>query len=296
MSKLQSKHFDQPDELISMPNLTGQIIAFGEVYIGRYVHQPGWSWSRDIKPMVGTPNCQYHHRGVVVSGKAKIMAEDGAQLVLGAGEVFDVPPGHDAYVIGDEPFITIDFHGARDWARPRTAGERILSSLLFTDIVGSTAMASRLGDAAWKDLLSEHYTRVRREFDRFRGYELKTTGDGFLALFDGASRAVQCAAAVCQAARQDGIDVRAGVHSGEVERYTDNVEGLAVHAAARIMALAGPGEVLVSASTVTLLEGAGMVFADAGEHELKGLAGLRRLYRLVVESENPLYSQTSPSM
>jgi len=105
------------------------------------------------------------------------------------------------------------------------------------------------------------------------------TGDGFLALFDGTARAVRCAAAICRVAREDGIEVRAGVHSGEVERYADDLRGVAVHAAARIAALAGPGDVLVSASTVALLEGSGLSFSDAGEHELRGLTGRRRIYR-----------------
>jgi class 3 adenylate cyclase len=162
-------------------------------------------------------------------------------------------------------------------------GGRVLTTLLFTDIVGSTALAARLGDSPWKALLAQHYDRVRLELERFRGEESKTTGDGFLALFDGTARAVQCAAAICQAARNDGLEVRVGVHSGEIERYPDSIQGLAVHIAARIMALAGPGEVLLSASTVALLEGSGLSFTDAGEHELKGLDGRRRLYRLVGE-------------
>jgi class 3 adenylate cyclase len=169
---------------------------------------------------------------------------------------------------------------ARDWARPTTAGDRVLVTLLLTDIVGSTAMAARLGDAAWKQLLARHYERVRLELDRFRGYEVNTTGDGILAMFDGTERAVRCAAAVGAAARQDGLEIRAGLHSGEVERSIDNVRGVTVHVAARIMALAGPGEVLLSSATVALLEGTDLAVIDAGEHEFKGLEGRRRVYRL----------------
>jgi class 3 adenylate cyclase len=174
----------------------------------------------------------------------------------------------------------IEFRGVRGWGRPALAGERVLATLLMTDIVGSTAIATRLGDAAWKELLARHADRVRLELDRFRGYEVEPTGDGVLALFDGAARAVRCAAAICRAVREDGIEVRAGIHSGEVERHTDGLRGVAVHATARIAALAGPSEVLASASTVTLLEGSGLSFTDAGEHELKGLTGRRQLYRL----------------
>lgn len=281
MGEIQTKRFDEPDEVVSLPNLTGQIVVLGELYVGRYVHQPGWRWSKDVKPLVGTPSCQYHHQGVVLSGYAQITTDDGGQRTMGPGEAFDVPPGHDGQVVGDEPFVTIEFRGVRDWAKPTAAGERVLATLLFTDIVGSTAIAARLGDTAWTDLKARHYDRVRLELERFRGYEIETTGDGFLAFFDGTARAVRCAAAICQVARNDGIEVRTGVHSGEVERHIDRVHGVAVHLAARITALAGPGEVLLSASTVALLEGSGLTFSDAGEHGLKGFEGRRRLYRLV---------------
>ena len=283
MSEIKSKHFDEPDEVVSLPNVTGQIVVLGEVSIGRHVHQPGFRWSKDIKPLVGTPSCLYHHQGVVLSGRIQWAMDNGARRTTGPGEAFDVPPGHDSWVVGDEPCVTLDFRGFRGWGRPASVGERVLVTLLVTDIVGSTALATRLGDAAWKDLLARHSDRVRVELDRFRGYEVKTTGDGFQALFDGAARAVRCAAAICRVVREDGIEVRVGVHSGEVERHIDALHGVAVHAATRIAALAGPGEVLVSASTVALLEGSGLSFSDAGEHELKGLTGRRRIFRLTGE-------------
>jgi class 3 adenylate cyclase len=281
MGELLSKRFDAPDESISHPKLQGQIVVLGETYIGRYIHRPGWRWSHDMRPLIGTPSCRYHHQGIAVSGQLHVVTDEGAQRIIGPGEAFNIPPGHDAWVVGDEPFISVEFLGARDWARPTTAGERVLATLLLTDIVGSTAIAARLGDSAWKQLLARHFDRVRLELDRYRGYEIKTTGDGLLALFDGTVRAVHCAAAICRAARQDGFEVRAGVHSGEVARHVDTVEGIAVHVTARIMALAGPSEVLLSAATASLLEGAGLSLEDAGEHELRGLEGRRRLYRLV---------------
>jgi class 3 adenylate cyclase len=160
---------------------------------------------------------------------------------------------------------------------------RVLTTLLFTDIVGSTAIAARVGDVVWMDLLTRHYDRVRLELEKYRGEESKTTGDGFLALFDGTARAVHCAAAICRAARKDGLEVRVGIHSGEVERYPESVEGVAVHMAARIMSLAGAGEVWLSSPTVAMLEGSGLNFSDAGEYELKGFDGPRRLYRLLVD-------------
>jgi class 3 adenylate cyclase len=146
--------------------------------------------------------------------------------------------------------------------------------------VGSTAAAVRLGDTRWKALLGRHSDRVRFELDRFRGLEIETTGDGFLVMFDGASRAVRCAAAIADAAEDDGLQVRAGVHSGEVEREAATLRGVAVHAATRIASLAQPGEVLVSDSSVALLEGSSLQLDDAGEHDLRGLPRRRRLYRL----------------
>jgi class 3 adenylate cyclase len=278
---LQSKRFDEPDELITLPLLTWQVVVLGEVYVARSVHEPGWRWSEHVKPVVGTPSCRHHHQGVVLSGQMEIETDAGARRRIGAGEAYDVPPGHDSWVVGDEPMVTIEFTGVRGWAKPTEAGERVVATLLVTDIVESTALAAELGDAAWKERLARHGDRVRVQLDRFRGFEVTTTGDGFLAMFDGAARAVRCAGAIRDAAREDGLRVRAGVHSGEIERAADNIRGVAVHAVTRIAALAEPGEVLVSAPAASLLEGSDLELEDAGEHELKGLPGRRRLHRLV---------------
>lgn len=280
MGKIQVKGFDQPDEIISVPGSVSNVVTLGDTYVAWSVAQPGWRWSKDVRPLVGTPSCLIHHQGVMLSGQMQISSEDGVQRTIGPQEAFDIQPGHDGWVVGEEPCIFIEFHGVREWGKPQL-GTRFLTTLLFTDIVGSTATAARLGDTAWKELLARHYHRVRLELERYRGEESKTTGDGFLALFDGTARAVYCAAAICKAARQDELEVRVGIHSGEVERYTDSVQGVAVHMAARILSLAGPGEVWVSASTVALLEGSGLNFSNAGEYELKGFEGPRRLYRLV---------------
>lgn len=280
MGELQAKNFSQPDERLRHPGLDVEIVVIGELYVGRYLHQPGWSWSRDMKPGIGTPSCEHHHQGYVISGALRIIMDNGAERTLVAGDVFEIPPGHDAEVVGNEPCSLLMFRGVRDWGRAPISGERVLTTILFTDIVGSTAHAASIGDAAWRRLLASHADRVRIQLDRFRGHEINTTGDGFLATFESPARAAHCAAAICRTAREDGLEVRTGVHSGEVERFTDNIQGLAVHAAARVAALAGPGEVLLSGSTVALLEGSGLEFDDAGTHELKGLPGPRRLYRL----------------
>ena len=281
MARLQSKRFDEPDELVTLPLVTVQVVLLGEAHVARLVHQPGWSWADHVKPVAGTPSCQHHHQGVVIEGEVEIETDTGARRILRAGEAFEVPPGHNARVIGDKPYVTIEFGGVYGWAKPTEAGERFVATLLVTDIVDSTKAAVRLGDAAWKQLLARHNEGVRIQLDRFRGVEVQTTGDGFLAFFDGAARAVRCAAAIRDGALQDGLQIRASVHSGEVERDAGNLRGVAVHAVTRIAALAKPGEVLVSAPTASLLEGAGLRLEDAGEHELKGLAGARRIYRLL---------------
>jgi pimeloyl-ACP methyl ester carboxylesterase len=159
------------------------------------------------------------------------------------------------------------------------ATDRVLASILFTDLVGSTEKARQLGDAAWSALVEAHDAAVRRQFTRFEGEEIDTAGDGFLALFDGPARAIRCGLSIGDALEPLGLDVRAGVHTGEVERPArDKPRGIAVHVGARIMSLAGAGEVLVSATTHDLVAGSGLEFEDRGEHVLKGIDGPRHVY------------------
>ena len=156
--------------------------------------------------------------------------------------------------------------------------DRLLATILFTDIVASTERASELGDNKWRALLDEHDRTVRTQLQQFRGREVKTTGDGFLATFDGPARAVRCARAIAGRARDLGIEIRAGLHTGEVEVRGEDVGGIAVHAAARVMAEAGPSEVLVSNTVKDLVAGSGIEFADRGMHALKGVPGEWALY------------------
>ena len=169
-----------------------------------------------------------------------------------------------------EQFIT----GAR--SEPRS--ERILATVLFTDIAGSTTRASQLGDERWREVLDRHNHVVARQLDRFRGRQVKTTGDGVLATFDGPARAIACACAIRDGARQLGIGVRAGIHTGEIELVGSDVAGLAVHIGQRISSLAHNGEVLVSRTVVDLVVGSGIRFSDRGEHELKGVPGRWQLH------------------
>jgi class 3 adenylate cyclase/pimeloyl-ACP methyl ester carboxylesterase len=156
--------------------------------------------------------------------------------------------------------------------------DRVLATVLFTDVVGSTQRAVELGDARWKELLERHSAAVRALLARYRGTEVKTMGDGFLATFDGAARAVRCAQGICEAVKPLGLEVRAGCHTGEIELAGSDVGGIAVHIGARVGALAGPSEVLVSSTVKDLVAGSGLSFADRGEHELKGVPGSWRLY------------------
>ena len=166
-------------------------------------------------------------------------------------------------------------------ARSAVVDERILATLLFTDIVGSTEKAAAMGDRRWHEVIASYYGNVRRCVERFRGREVSTEGDGFIARFDGPARAVSCARAIREGAHGLGIEVRAGVHTGEIEVAGDDVRGIAVHVGARVGALASASEVLVSSTVKDLTAGSGLVFEGAGEHELKGVPDRWRLYRVV---------------
>ena len=163
--------------------------------------------------------------------------------------------------------------------RPAPASDRILATILFTDLVGSTERVESLGDVAWASLLGSHHEVVRRQLTRFSGEEVDTAGDGFLALFDGPARAIRCALEIREGLHVLGLDMRAGVHTGEVERRAgDKPRGIAIHVGARIMSSAGAGDVLVSSMTRDLVAGSGLEFEDRGEQELKGIEGTRRVF------------------
>jgi class 3 adenylate cyclase len=159
--------------------------------------------------------------------------------------------------------------------------DRVLATVMFTDIVGSTARATDLRDRAWKHLVEEHHSIVRTLLGRYRGIEVDPAGDGFFATFDGPARAIRCASAICRAVRAIDIEVRAGVHTGEVEMINDKVGGVAVVTGSRIAALAAPSEVLVSQTVKDLVAGSGLMFENAGEYELKGIPDRWHLYRAI---------------
>jgi len=281
MGAIRRKSFEDPDGLRELPLLTVSLARIGSHTIGRGVVQPGWHWSEHLAPVMRTESCPVHHVQVLLSGRFAVRMDDGEEVAFQPGDVMDIPPGHDAWVVGDDPAVLIDFAGNIEALGLPREHERMVTTLLMTDIVDSTRVADRRGDAAWKQDLSDHNRLVRAQLLRFGGSEVNTTGDGFLATFKSAVAALRCAAAILDALRDTGIEVRIGVHTGEVEPIGDNIGGVAVHAAARIMALAGPSEVYASAMTVGLADGSGLAFEGQGARKVKGLERPLELYRLV---------------
>jgi len=227
-----------------------------------------WSDIRHVLPVVQVPTLVIHR-----SGNRWMTPEHGRYLAenIADARYVEVPGSDHVPFLGDSEAITAEIEDFLTGARPQPASDRILATVLFTDIVSSTARASELGDRRWRELLDRHDEAVRRHLAHFRGREVNTTGDGFVATFDGPARAVECARAIRHAARQLALEVRAGVHTGEVELRGDDIGGIAVHIAARVATLAEPGEVLVSHTVVDLVAGSGIDFADRGMHDLKGV-------------------------
>jgi class 3 adenylate cyclase len=223
---------------------------------------------RQVLPVVRVPTLLLHSRNdrVIDFGASQYMSQRiaGAKLVELHG-IDHVPWGCDSDVILDEieEFLT----GTRLGAEP----DRLLVTVLFTDIVGATERAAALGDRRWRDLLEGHHALVRRELERFRGHEVDTAGDGFLATFDGPARAVRCACAISREVHALGLEIRAGLHTGECEVIGDKVGGIAVHTGARVAAHAQTGEVLVSSTVRDLVAGSGLSFHDRGMQRLKGI-------------------------
>ena len=231
---------------------------------------------REILPQVRVPTLVLHHREDtgVDPGAGRYLAEriDGARFVELEGDSHLAFLGDAESVLGEaEQFLT----GAR---REAPEPNRVLATVLFTDIVGSTERAAALGDRRWGELLGEHHRIVREQLERHRGREVKTLGDGFLATFDGPARGIRCARSAVDAVRELGIELRAGLHTGECELAGDDVEGIAVHIGARVGAAAAPGEVLVSSTVKDLVVGSGIEFEERGSHTLKGVPGEWRLY------------------
>lgn len=287
MAEPRVKNLKHPDETREFPGLKLAQVDLGDHTVGRMTLEPGWRWYTHVRPEVGGEWCEARHVGVVLSGRFGIVMRDGTTLEFGPDDVFEVPPGHDGYTIGHEPCVQIEWTGLRAFAGFRFMGatNRTLVTLLFTDVVDSTAMAKKLGDQAWREVLSTHYETMRRELERHNGREVNTTGDGLLATFDGPAGALRCAAAIRSAAAREGLQIRASVHVGEVELVGTDVRGVAVHEAARILNAAAAGEILLSSTTRALAGSAGLAFEERGTRELKGLPGEWELFAFVEGGE-----------
>ena len=230
---------------------------------------------RDTLETIQVPTLILHRSGdqaLSVEG-SRYMAEriPGAKLI-------ELPGDDHLPFLGDQDAVLDEVEEFLTGARHAPSFDRVLATVLFTDIVGSTARAAELGDSAWRELLGEHHRLVRRELTRFRGTEIDTAGDGFFAHFDGPARAIQCACAITRAVRGLGLEVRAGLHTGECEIGDGDVAGIAVHVGARVAAQAGPGEVFVSSTVKDLVAGSGIEFQDSGVVVLKGVPGEWHLY------------------
>ena len=233
---------------------------------------------RDILPTIGVPTLILNRTTDPVAPieAVRYMASriPDARLVEFAGESHGWSVGPDDEEINDaiQEFVSGE--------RPHPRVDRVLTTVLFTDIVGSTAKAAELGDASWNGLLRHHHEQVRRQLTAHQGVERDTAGDGFFATFDGPARAVRCALAIGSALRDLGLEIRAGVHTGEVELTDEGIRGIAVHIGARISAIADASEVLVSSTVKDLVAGSGLTFEDAGEHQLKGIPDRWHVYRV----------------
>jgi class 3 adenylate cyclase len=278
MPGIEAKDFASPDESVTFDHGRVDLVNIGALPIGREVLEPGFRWSTHVQPIVGTDWCEFHHVTYLLSGRFHIAMRDGESRELTAGQAMDVAPGHDAWVVGNEPVVLIDFHGFVGWAKAPEPGERVLSTILFTDIVDSTAAAERLGDKAWERLLAAHHEDARSLLGLHRGREVKMTGDGFLMTFEAPARAIAYALAMTSAAKKLGLEIRAGIHTGEVEVSSGDLRGLAVHLAARIMAVAEPSSVFVSETCRELASGSTVEFVDRGRHAFKGISGERLVF------------------
>jgi class 3 adenylate cyclase len=232
---------------------------------------------RDVLPAVRSPTLVLHRPSTIREAAYVTEQIPGARRM-------EIPGLQDGFIWADERADEIGVAEMRRFLAglgSTPEPDRVLATIVFTDIVGSTQKAADLGDAAWRELLTRHHSVVRALIARHRGEELDTAGDGFFASFDGPGRAIACATAIAHDVRTLGLEVRAGVHTGECERMDGKLSGIAVVIGARVAGAAGPGEVLVTGTVRDLVAGSGIEFVDRGERELKGISGSSRLFSVV---------------
>jgi pimeloyl-ACP methyl ester carboxylesterase len=228
---------------------------------------------RLLLPAIRVPTMVLYRADEVLAEASRYLGEH-----IPGARVVELPGTDHMPWLGDQAAVLDEIEEFLTGIRPHPALDRVLATVLFTDIVGSTELVADLGDRRWRDVLEQHNALVRRELDRFRGRELSTAGDGFLATFDGPARAVACAVSIRDAAKALGLQIRFGLHTGELELAGSDIRGIAVHTGARVAAKAGPGEVLASSTVRDLVAGSGLEFEDRGSHELKGVPGEWHLY------------------
>jgi class 3 adenylate cyclase len=230
---------------------------------------------RAALPTIHVPTLILHRVGDQVAN-----VEEGRFLArhIPGARLVELPGDDHIPWVGDQGIVLDEIQEFLTGVRPAVDIDRVLATVLFTDIVGSTETAARLGDRGWRTLLDRHHAMVRKELARFRGREVNAAGDGFLATFDGPARAIRCAFAIRDGARELGLATRAGLHTGEIEQSVSQIGGIAVHIGARVAAAAGADETLVSSTVRDLVVGSGIAFADRGAHTLKGVPGEWRLY------------------
>jgi class 3 adenylate cyclase len=239
---------------------------------------------RDVLPLVRVPTIVIHRSDDAVIGAD--MGRRLAELIPG-GRFVLIPGSEHLFFLGDqEPLLTAVEEFVSGEIGP-TFVDRFLTSVMFVDIVDSTGLASRLGDRQWTETLATFSTRSERQVDRFQGSILKSTGDGLLAIFDGPARAVACAAALREVARSLGLEIRTGIHTGEVERIGRDIGGIGVHIAARIMAEASPGEILTSSTVRDLVVGSGIEFRSKSLTQLRGMPGEWTLLSVIGDGDGP---------
>jgi class 3 adenylate cyclase len=278
VAEIRFRNLDEPDETIELPGVVQDEVELGDLTVGRVVHQPGWRWSTHVKPEVGGEWCQARHMGIVVSGRLGIVLEDGTTAELGPNDVYEVPPGHDGYVIGHEPAVLIEWAGLRAFTGFRSSEHRALATLLVAAVADADAIARRLGAGAWRELTSSQIESSRAALERCHGEEVSLGSEGLLAMFDGPADALRCAKAIHAAAARNELGLRAAVHVGEVELAGEEIRGAALREAEQIMEQAEAGETLVSETTRAIALTAGLPFEERETRELEGVPGERRLF------------------